>query len=1025
MAQQKTKIFRIAQLGTFEAENYGDLLFPLILERELRERLGSVELTLFSPLAGPFPADPSISVKAITPDIFEKNGQSFDAFIVGGGDIISFRKEIAPVYNKNWHELISAHAACWALASACRSTTTPILWNAPGVPYDFSSSQSFIVQELCSEVEYLSVRDDLSRERLLRTKFDKEVFLTPDTALLLPKHFPRETLFPRAQKILQSLGLDSQNLFVFQIAPHFLGSNAAAVTQLLQKLSQKYSMQILLLPIGYCHEDQTALERIHAQSAKYFAFSEAKLHILDIAALIACARAFAGSSLHGAITAFAYNVPHLIINTGSIDKLTSFAHLIVQPDCCIQRWEDFSERIESIFQSDSSKTQATLKWLHSKIDTHFDRMSQIISNSSNMLGDRDEGASTNKTVQKKLSNLRSQLLHQALTQQATQSHGEAELRARIEEIELFTQSHAWQIAHGLRRLGQFFPLPRKFLFPVARRAGKLLLSLRSKTPPAKNEKNKILPVDVLKSALDYPRFSLIMTLDGQNEGWMRESINSIFAQKYPHWELIVVGDARLSERSREILQAYQLKDVRVKAQLLSTRLSLGEMTNQALKTASGEFVGFLLEASDVLDPNLLLETVSLLNQESTADLIYFDHAMLDEDTDRTSPWHKPGWCPDLLLSMNYIGNFVIVRKRLLDQVGGLCPEFTNNELYEFLLRATEQTRKISRIPQILYRSRNFTREKNLPRTETAIRALQAALSRRHLTGHIEATAPDRYQVRYAIKGNPKISVIIPTKDKLELLRPCIESIESKTLYKNYELLVVDNQSVEPATQNYLKTLGQKHNVLTYAAPFNYSKLNNFAVEHAAGDYLLFLNNDTQIIAPEWMSALLEHAQRPEVGAVGAKLLFPDGSTQHAGVIVGISGLAGHAFRFQPPASSYFGLANVIRNYSAVTGACLMMRTELFKRIGGFDEKLAVGLQDIDLCLRLREQDYLIVYTPCASLYHFEKTTRGSQAPLKDEHLFKECWHEFIERGDPYYNPNLTLESESHRPGPKIAAPRKD
>jgi GT2 family glycosyltransferase len=250
------------------------------------------------------------------------------------------------------------------------------------------------------------------------------------------------------------------------------------------------------------------------------------------------------------------------------------------------------------------------------------------------------------------------------------------------------------------------------------------------------------------------------------------------------------------------------------------------------------------------------------------------------------------------------------------------------------------------------------------------------------------------------------------------LQSCIESLTSKTLYKNYEIIVVDNKSVKPITHAYLETLRQKHKVLTYSAPFNYAKLNNFAATHASGEYLLFLNNDTEVIEPEWMSALLEHAQRPEVGAVGAKLLFPNGSIQHAGVVVGINGLAGHAFRFQRPATSYFGLADLTRNCNAVTGACLMVRKEIFEQLGGFDERLSVGLQDIDLCLRLREQNYLIVYTPYACLYHIEKGTRGFRPPLQDEKFFKRRWHQLLKQGDPYYNPNLTLDSEAFRPNPK-------
>ena len=1025
MEQKRTRTFRIAQCGTFELENYGDLLFPLILERELQKRLGSVELTLFSPLAGSFTADPAISVQAITPTIFEKVQERFDAFIIGGGDLVSFRKQIAPIYDKHWHDPISAHTACWAFPSIYRSPSTRVLWNALGVPYAFSLEQASIVRELCTEVDYVSVRDDLSRERLLRAGIDKQVHIAPDTALLLPKHFPKETLFPRAQKILESLGLSAENLLVFQVAPHFLGDNANEVAQILQRLHQKYALKILLLPIGYCHEDQMALRCIHHKSRESFAFIEEKLHPLDIAALIACSCAFAGNSLHGAITAFAYEVPHAIINTGRLDKLSNFAQLIGRPEICVHQWQDFYDHCDNLLQHQAT-SPVSIDALCSKVEAHFDRISRIVLASSDAIEGFKKSDPQVGIVGEKLKKLRLQLLYDAVTQQESRVHAEAELRARAEEIRAFTQSRSWQVAQALRRLSQLFPLPKRLFFPILQQASKLLLSAASGAKPlADTEKNARKAEQELMTLGDQPRLSLLMVLDDKGEGWIRESIDSVRSQLYANWELCLVHDERLSVRSREILQIFQTQEKRVRLECLDGEATVSDKVNRVLKCVSGEFVGLLLQPGDLLDPRLLLEVVKLLNREPTSDVIYFDQDEIDQEGRQVNPWCKPDWSPDLLLSMNYIGTFTVMRKSLLDGVGGFFKEFAGNEAYELLLRVTEQARKISHIPHMFYHKRDVTKKKGTYLTETATRALQAALSRRGITGRIEVTAPDRYRTHYALDSHPTVSVIIPTRDKIELLRPCIESLESKTLYKNYEVIVVDNNSVEPVTQDYLKKLDQKHKVLTYSAPFNYARLNNFAAEHASGEYLLLLNNDTEVIAPEWMTALLEHAQRPEVGAVGAKLLFPGGIIQHAGVIVGINGLAGHAFRFQHSSASYCGLADVIRNCSAVTGACLMMRGELFKQLGGFDEKLAVGLQDIDLCLRLRELGYLNIYTPYACLYHVEMATRGSRPPLKDEHLFKKRWHSLIEQGDPYYNPNLTRDSEEFRPSHKIDISRND
>jgi len=269
-------------------------------------------------------------------------------------------------------------------------------------------------------------------------------------------------------------------------------------------------------------------------------------------------------------------------------------------------------------------------------------------------------------------------------------------------------------------------------------------------------------------------------------------------------------------------------------------------------------------------------------------------------------------------------------------------------------------------------------------------------------------SPLRYRVRYKIAGQPLISIIIPTRDRVELLKRCLESIEAKTTYRHFEIIVLDNQSEAPDTLTYLA--GLPHMVVPIRGPFNYSYLNNVGAAHARGEFLLFLNNDIEVITEEWLEALLEHAQRKEVGAVGAKLLYPNGTIQHAGVGLGHGGVAGHAFWYLPADDpGYFDLAQVVRNCSAVTGACMMMRTSVFAAVGGFDENIRVVFNDVDLCLRVREKGYLVVYTPYAVLYHLESATRNSLHPATDEEYVRKRWGRVIAAGDPYYNPHLSLE----------------
>ena len=303
--------------------------------------------------------------------------------------------------------------------------------------------------------------------------------------------------------------------------------------------------------------------------------------------------------------------------------------------------------------------------------------------------------------------------------------------------------------------------------------------------------------------------------------------------------------------------------------------------------------------------------------------------------------------------------------------------------------------------------------------ESAKKALQEALNRRGLKGEVLDGFGDHYRVRYTIRGLPLVSIIIPTKDRVDLLKRCIESIESKTFYRNYEIIIVDNNSTDPSTLGYLESI--PHRVMKFNGSFNFSKINNFAAKYTKGEHILFLNNDIEVVEEHWLEAMLEHSQRPEVGMVGARLLYPrdsanngHGRIQHAGVIVGIFGTAGHAFRYLPSNSpNYFNLHRVIRNCSAVTAACAMVRRSVFDEVGGFDENLKVAFGDIDLCLRMREKGYLVVYTPYAMLYHHEYATRGKRHPPEDEAYMMNRWREFFIKGDPFYNPNLTLLREDY------------
>ncbi|MBI4637605.1 MAG: glycosyltransferase [Candidatus Rokubacteria bacterium] len=511
-----------------------------------------------------------------------------------------------------------------------------------------------------------------------------------------------------------------------------------------------------------------------------------------------------------------------------------------------------------------------------------------------------------------------------------------------------------------------------------------------------------------------PRVSILTPVYDTDPVWLSRAIESVQAQIYPHWELCLVNDASTAPHVRTILDRYAAEDARIRVEHLAHNEGIAGASAHALAVATGDFVG-LLDHDDELAPAALFEVVKRLNEDPALDVLYSDEDKLEADGQRVEPFFKPDWSPDLFLSMNYIAHLSVVRRTLINEAGGFRRGLDGSQDYDLMLRVTERTGRIAHIPKILYHWRKIpgstaaSAAAKTPAHGAARRALEDALHRRGYGGRVESVAPGRMTVRYTLRETPLVSIIVPTRDRWELLQQCLWSVEEKTDYEKYEIIVVDNDSTEPATLGYLDGVAAKWRVCRYPGRFNFSTINNFGVAQARGDYLLFLNNDVQVIRSDWLTALLEHAQRPEVGAVGAKLLYPDDRIQHAGVVLGIGGVAVHAFKYLPHhVPGYYGFSGVVRNYSAVTAACLMVRRQVFDEVGGFDERFRVAFNDVDFCLRLRRRGYLVVYTPLALLYHHESASRGGLHPPEDEELCWKLWGDLIRRGDPYYNPNLSV-----------------
>ena len=522
-----------------------------------------------------------------------------------------------------------------------------------------------------------------------------------------------------------------------------------------------------------------------------------------------------------------------------------------------------------------------------------------------------------------------------------------------------------------------------------------------------------------------PQISVAVPAFRTPEVFLRQMIESLLDQTYPNWELCIANGSPGDTAMAAVLKEYSSRDRRICVRNLDENLGIAGNTNAALTMAGGEFVG-LLDHDDLLAPNALYEIVKKLNEDRQLDVVYTDEDKVTTDlSEHFQPHLKPDFNLDLLRSNNYICHFFVARKSIVDKVGGFRQEFDGAQDHDFIFRCVEKAQNVGHVSEIVYHWRTHKAStadnpaSKMYAFDAGKRAIEAHLERMGIQGEVSHT-PDLgfFRVKYPVQGEPLVSIIIPNKDEKESLKACIESIREKTEYTNYEILIVENNSTSEEIFEYYKELSEdpRITVITWEREFNYSAINNFAVRHAKGEYLLFLNNDVTVITKGWLREMLGVCERKEVGAVGVKLLYPDNTIQHAGCVIGIGGIAGHMFVDMPAnRTGYLHKASIMQDMSAVTAACMMMKRQAFEEAGGFTEKLSVAFNDVDLCLKVRRNNKLIVYDPYVQLYHMESKTRGaedSQAKVRrfqEEIEYIRCqWIDILKKGDPYYNKNLSL-----------------
>ena len=526
------------------------------------------------------------------------------------------------------------------------------------------------------------------------------------------------------------------------------------------------------------------------------------------------------------------------------------------------------------------------------------------------------------------------------------------------------------------------------------------------------------------------KFSVLVPLYNTPEKYLREMIESVLAQTYGNWELCLAdGSDAEHQNVEEICREYNEKDSRVRYEKLKENLGFSGNTNACMAMAEGEYYA-LLDHDDLLHPSALYYAAQAVCDRD-ADFIYTDEAHFRETPDDAYlPNYKPDFAPDTLRSYNYICHLSVFSRALLEQAGGgLRSEYDGSQDYDLILRLTEQARSIVHIPRILYLWRTHvgsTAADISVKTYTmdaAKRALNAHLQRVGLQGTAQdARIPSTYDIVYDLPEKPLVSIIIPNRDHAEDLQRCVNSIRQKTTWPNWEIVLVENNSTSEEIFRCYEELqsDSRIRVVAWHGEFNYPAINNFGAEHAQGQYLLLLNNDTEVITPDWIERMMMFAQRGDVGAVGCMLYYPDDTVQHAGVILGIGGVAGHAHKyFKRGEPGFMYRMAVAQDLSAVTAACALFPRKVWEQVGGLDERLAVAFNDIDLCMRIRQAGYLVVFTPFAELYHYESRSRGKENTLEKQQrfnseieFFQQRWGDELAAGDPYYNPNLTLKREN-------------
>ena len=1088
--------YNIAICGTFNVENYGDVMFPEIFKRAMEKRGLDFDLFLISPGST---CEKTLAPGAKVYSIGELNEihkkHPLDAIIIGGGALIHYNRISIKLENNDYFSNYNIHDSWYTPIAFAAIHGIKVLFNLPQVPYNFPKSTAKITQNAFNLADYISVRDKKSAEYIKEIFSDHgkntpEVSVYPDSVCCMSELISGEYLKSIRSDIIDFDG----DYAVLQFNPQKPESEDPDLLRAI-KLLNKSGMRVLLLPLGYTHNDATVLKEFNNKYGNLCFIIEKKLDIFEMASVLAGCKIYIGASFHGAITAIAYENAAISYNyitpktkNTEIFKMSNIGDFVADnaDDVCkildgyLNGKLTFKPQINRVISQVNEHFDKIFKLINEKdknkysVDDFFAPLIELLPDNAYLENRVDCLTATAEMTDTHVKNLENilndykkfNIEKDEKIKELTDSN--KKLKERYLEVlgnyetvfnsyNEISNSFFWRLTSPARKMSQKFKnclshnkklleiaIFAKGFFRHGINGGKTSLSNYRKlayvNPTASHRFMKLeLPKNIIDEQRSYKfnkdiTFSILVPLYNTPMDFLEQMIDSVQEHSYQKWELCLADG---SDDKHNYVQKYceklAKKDKRIKYKKLIENKGISDNTNECINMATGNYIA-LFDHDDILEHTVLFEyMIAICNKN--ADFIYCDEDKFNEfGGELYDENYKPDFAVDNLRSNNYICHFTVFDRELLKECGLFRKQFDGSQDHDLILRLTEKAKNIVHIPKILYHWRVSAASVASdpyakPYTINAgIQAVKEHLNRVGLSGTVESTVmhPNIYRIKYDIIGNPLVSIIIPNYNHVKELSRCIDSIVNRTTYKNYEIIIVENNS-DKETFEYYDTLKKYNNikVVVYKPKdgFNYSAINNYGVRFANGEHYILLNNDVEVITPEWIEEMLMYSQREDVGAVGAMLYYPDDTIQHAGVTIGVLTLAGHNFKHYPRGScGYFGRAGYQQNVSAVTAACLMVSAQVYDEVGGLEESFAVAFNDIDFCMKIRKAGYLIVFTPFAELYHYESISRGNdETPEKrarfvsEVEQFQNKWAKELKQGDPYYNPNLTLDREDFSP----------